>query len=237
MLEKKRKIHLNIVTQLNIMIGTSKLKTSNFLGFVAMLTAISTVTLPAKAITFTYGGLSDTNKDTITKTVDGLTLTLDNPLDHNGQAVVFEAGGTADGLKLSSTEVGVSELPYSFNLTFNQPIRLVSYDITPNTNEDSDGNYFRLSQGSTIADNNSVATVGTTLPFSNTTDVFLANVPILFESGDLLVGDTPDDTEFFIDNITVSVAAVPFEFSPSLGLLAVGGIWGLSRLRKSLMPN
>ncbi|MGK7951739.1 MAG: hypothetical protein AB4368_23865 [Xenococcaceae cyanobacterium] len=222
------------------MIGTSKLKTSNFLGFIAMLTALSTVTLPAKAITFTYGGANDNNDSSITKKVNGLTLTLDDPLDYNGQAVVngqdvvFKAGAAADGLKFSSTG-----LPYSFNLTFNQPIRLVSYDITPKTDEDSDGNYFKLSQGSTISDNNSVATVGTELPFSNTTDIFLANVPILFESGDLLITppDTPDDTEFFIDNITVSVAAVPFEFSPSLGLLAVGGIWGLSRLRKNLMLN
>lgn len=31
-----------------------------------------------------------------------------------------------------------------------------------------------------------------------------------------------------------AAASVPFEFSPSLGLLAVGGIWGASRLRKNL---
>ncbi len=39
---------------------------------------------------------------------------------------------------------------------------------------------------------------------------------------------------FGMDNVVYasSSAAVPFEFSPTLGLLAVAGVWGVSRLRK-----
>lgn len=33
---------------------------------------------------------------------------------------------------------------------------------------------------------------------------------------------------------SVSATSVPFEFSPGLGLLTVGGIFGVSRLRKSM---
>ena len=48
-----------------------------------------------------------------------------------------------------------------------------------------------------------------------------------------LTFSSPDDTGFWgplLDD--VSVTAVPFEFSPGLGLLAVGGVFGISRLRK-----
>ena len=35
---------------------------------------------------------------------------------------------------------------------------------------------------------------------------------------------------FGMDDVVYS--SVPFEFSPSLGLFAIGGIWGISSLRK-----
>ncbi|WP_036477318.1 hypothetical protein [Myxosarcina sp. GI1] len=41
-----------------------------------------------------------------------------------------------------------------------------------------------------------------------------------------------DPTTRYIASGTVT-AAVPFEFSPTLGLLLVGGAWGINRLRKS----
>ncbi|MGK7951249.1 MAG: choice-of-anchor L domain-containing protein [Xenococcaceae cyanobacterium] len=63
----------------------------------------------------------------------------------------------------------------------------------------------------------------------------------------IVVGDTNDsifDSGVFIGNLSASVAtseggvggpsSVPFEFSPTLGLFAVGGLWGASRLRKKM---
>lgn len=38
---------------------------------------------------------------------------------------------------------------------------------------------------------------------------------------------------FVYDVDTITFAAVPFEFSPAFGLLTMGGIWGISRLRKA----
>lgn len=48
-------------------------------------------------------------------------------------------------------------------------------------------------------------------------------------------GDSQFD-RFGMDNVVYasSSASVPFEFSPTLGLFAVGGVWGVSRLRKKI---
>ena len=40
--------------------------------------------------------------------------------------------------------------------------------------------------------------------------------------------------QYFGGNFSATSAAVPFEFSPTLGLVAMGGIFGLSRLRKRI---
>lgn len=221
---------------------TRKSKIRGFLGSIATFTAIVGITAPANAITFTYGGVNDNGDATITKTVDDLTLTIDQATDFTGGSVVFETGNTAEGLKLSKT-TSVSPLPYSFKLTFDKAVRLVSYDVT-NDEIDNDGDFFNLTQGSVTSDNNSVSTLGV-FPFSNTTSVFQAGVPIMFTSGDILTNDPDNSTDalpgvdeaFFLNNIVVETAAVPFEFSPALGLLAVGGIWGASRLRKKLAAN
>ncbi len=64
----------------------------------------------------------------------------------------------------------------------------------------------------------------------------------------IVIGDTNDtiyDSGVFIGNLSASVStgggggvdgpsSVPFEFSPTLGLFAVGGLWGASRLRKKM---
>ena len=230
-----------------------KYKVREFLGTVATLTAILGVTAPANAITFSFNN-GDNNQTVINKTVGGLTLTLDQPraFDRTTQ-VPFEATNTdpsETGLKLSSTTFNPnSPLPYQFRLTFDQDVRLVSYDVTNSEGNGDDGAFFDLDFTSgtatfaddvTFSDNNDLSTVGT-FAFDNATNVLPANTPLLFVSGDIRVNDpdtdqdlvTPDET-FFLDNIQVQSAAVPFEFSPTLGLLAVGGIWGASCLRKRM---
>jgi hypothetical protein len=42
---------------------------------------------------------------------------------------------------------------------------------------------------------------------------------------------------FVYDVDTITFAAVPFEFSPGFGLLTMGGLWGISRLRKANAKN
>lgn len=51
-------------------------------------------------------------------------------------------------------------------------------------------------------------------------------------------GDNQTDG-FGMDNVVYfsSITSVPFEFSPTLGLFAVGGIWGVSRLRKKMSAS
>jgi hypothetical protein len=38
-------------------------------------------------------------------------------------------------------------------------------------------------------------------------------------------------------SVTAATTAVPFEFSPTLGLVSIGSIFGLSRLRKHLATH
>ena len=77
------------------------------------------------------------------------------------------------------------------------------------------------------------------------------NIPEISSTGFFgIVGDSsfstlsfqPGDSKFDrfgMDNVVHSStsASVPFEFSPTLGLLAVGGIWGVSRLRKRMAAS
>ncbi len=50
-------------------------------------------------------------------------------------------------------------------------------------------------------------------------------------------GVSPLNSAAGFDNITVTTGAVPFEFSPSLGLFLMAGIFGFSRSLKSRKPN
>jgi hypothetical protein len=63
---------------------------------------------------------------------------------------------------------------------------------------------------------------------------FISDTPITSLS--LTGGDTPTRWAT-LDNLyvgTSSVTAVPFEFSPVLGLTVLGGLWGANRLRKTI---
>jgi choice-of-anchor C domain-containing protein len=73
------------------------------------------------------------------------------------------------------------------------------------------------------------ASLNTNLIWKQQTLVFTATAP-----STTLTFSSPDGTGFWgplVDN--VSVASVPFEFSPTLGLITVGSLFGISRLRKS----
>lgn len=60
---------------------------------------------------------------------------------------------------------------------------------------------------------------------TNVFDVNASEIPV----GDF--NSDPTATSFGAINPTISSVAVPFEFSPALGLLTVGGIFSISRLR------
>lgn len=82
-----------------------------------------------------------------------------------------------------------------------------------------------------------------TLPASNGTKDFIGIVAT-DGSFDNVVFDTNivtgSGTFNAVDNVewgSASAAAVPFEFSPTLGLLAVGSLWGANHLRKRLAVN
>ena len=102
------------------------------------------------------------------------------------------------------------------NWTFSRNLRLVSYTVT---NDETDGNgaYFNLTQGATLATDNDVASLGT-FAFTNTSGVFLANTPILFQTGDGIEGRTGEPEAFAINNLV-------FAFAPLYWTGDQGSIW------------
>ena len=73
---------------------------------------------------------------------------------------------------------------------------------------------------------------------TNTTLTITTSGGMTFASGNQIdfftSGDLGDPAIFEDNSVTFTPASVPvpFEVSPTLGLLAVGGIWSISRLRK-----
>ena len=182
---------------------------------IAGLLVLGPLTANAVPITFSFDS-GDNGLNTIIKTVDGLTMTFDNPrlADDTPEPFRFFDGGLFWGSGTGNNS------PYLADITFSAAVRLVSYDIT----NIETGESFDLVQGGVSSLGNSVSTLGAGFSFTNTVSVFAAGTIIDF------IGDTTFDGEgFSIQNFTVEVVQVP---EPAILALLGIGFFGLGMARR-----
>jgi hypothetical protein len=165
----------------------------------------------AEAAVFSFNG-SDNGLPTITKTVDGITLTLSNP----SPSSTFRAD--ADGLAVLSQ--GNFTNISSFQLSFSSAVQLLGYNV--GYIETLDGNEsLTLTDGSSTSVENSPFTTGAR-NFSNQFTV-AANQPIT-------VTGTGVDLNDIIQWSSLEVAAAPVSVPEPSGLIGLG-VMGLGLLR------
>jgi hypothetical protein len=111
-----------------------------------------TINNSAQAAVFTFG-TGDNNQSTITKTVDGITLTLSN----NQTRGSFAAD--SDGVVVLAGDSFLGATTTSFNLTFSSAVQLTSYTIGYIESLDGDES-FTLSNGSSSSVENSPFSTG-----------------------------------------------------------------------------
>lgn len=140
-------------------------------------------------------------------TVDGLTLTVDNP---NGN-VAF--GDNTFAFILGGLFLDGGLAP-NVDFTFSEDVRLVEYTL----GNDEVGASFDLVQGGLSSLGNSTNSVGT-FPFSNTTDFFSGGQPIE------LLSSNNDGQGYSFASITVSRIPAP-------GSVALFGLAGLAAARR-----
>ena len=220
------------------------------IGGVATLTAILGVSAPAKAIIFseytnrtawenavTAEGLSFTEEDFNSFTQDesfagssfnvgDFTLSAsrassayDNQIDDlDSSNVSSPPNRNIDGTNYIFGAKGSSN---TFSVTFDSPIKAFGWEYNSLSGEgwDIEGNAISLPNESNGGGAGSFFGVVNTDADSFTT-----------------INLTGSDTAFGLDNFVyssdVASASVPFEFSPALGLLTVGGFFGVKYLRR-----
>lgn len=180
----------------------------------------------ANAVTFNLTTGNVTNQPTITQTVDGLTATFSNA-SFEGNSRNFRTD--FDGLFVLDAPPGFGDDIDRFELSFNQNVQLISY--LPGFVDRLEGDEsLTLSSGGF----SSVETGFQDEVLTNFSNQFIipSGQTIVFNSN---FGSTNsrDIVQFRELTVDIASASVP-EFSPTLGLLAVGGLFGISRLRKSV---
>ena len=197
-------------------------------GFFALITGV------ANAVTFSL--TTGNGQPTITQTVDGLTATFSNAsFEGDSRNFVTDSDGLAvlDGPAALGNDLG------RFELSFNQDVQLISY--LPGFVSGLEGDEsLTLSSGGA----SSVETGFQDEVLTNFSNQFIipSGQTIVFESNFGSLNDSSGSANSFdllqFRELTVNIASasVP-ECSPTLGLLAVGGLFGISRLRKSTKSN
>lgn len=178
---------------------------------VAAAAALSITGCAFAQMTVTFNFPNDNTRDLTFDqfTVDGLTLTLDNPngnLAFGDNTFAYILGGLfIDG-----------GLAPNLDFTFSQDVTLVSYTVA----NDETGETFSMVQGAVSSAGNGVTNLGT-FPFSNTTDTFLGGQPVQLLSGN------NDGQGYGFSSITVRTIPAP----ASAALLGLGGLAAIRRRR------
>lgn len=205
---------------------------SKFLTSISLATLGSTaLTLMnadnAQAIIFSFDG-SDDDLSTIIKTVDGVTLTVSAPSPN----ATFSADSDGVCILGSALRSGFCEGIDSFDLTFSSSVQLISYNL--DFVAALDGNEtMTLSDGISTSVENSPFTTGSR-NFANQFTVAANQAISVTNSGN---NDGSEILQVSQIEVELSATPVPFEVSPTLGLLTIGGIWGVSRLRKNMKAS
>jgi len=187
-----------------------------------MLMGLNLLSQPAQALNITYlFGSGDNGLTTVTKSIDGITLTASN------FSPTSTTSADIDGLCFAGTGGFCPNLT-SFNLSFSAPVQLISYTT----------GYFSLNTATltfTQGANSSVQTSfanGTTTNFTNQFNV-AANQPINVISTNL----SPSDSSLQISQLTVDSVPFPWETDalPAIGSTVLFGV-GLWTKRKFAKP-
>ncbi len=149
---------------------------------------------------------------------DGIDLRLSNPtgLDGSTQDLRNALGGLAFSDTVTHGQI---------ELLFGQDVRLVSF-VVSNAESDGNGDFFNLNQGMTTSLNNPVDQLGT-FTFNNSGNIYLANTPIILQTGDLIEGRTSEPEAWSISSLTVQ--AIP---EPSSAFLIGVGVFGFAARRR-----
>ncbi len=162
---------------------------------------------PAQSATFTFDA-GDNNQSTITKTVDGITLTLSNPSPFG----VFIADG--DGL------FALAAIANGFQLSFNQSVQLNSYNVS--LIQDLDGNEtITLTAGSESSVENSPFVTGVR-NFANMITVAANQVVTLVSSGGNDGAEVIQWDQITVTEVAPATTPEPVSLVVLLGVGALG---------------
>lgn len=177
-----------------------------------------TINNSAQAAVFTFGA-GDNGLSSITKTVDGITLTISN----NQPRGSFFADG--DGVAVLGGPSSPGQTT-SFNLTFSSAVQLTSYTIGYIESLDGDES-FTLSNGSSSSVENSPFSTGLR-NFSNQFTVAAGQTVSFTGNLGTNLEDLIQWSALEVTPVSPPPATTP-EPSTILGLLAVGSLGALSR--------
>ena len=215
-------------------------------GSIAVLATVLSISAPANALNFTIfsdrasweaavgGSFSEEtfNSYTVDTSFNGTPLdvgdfTLNGTANLSSYQTIdvppfFNSLANVDGTTSINALLDESS---SFSITFDSPITAFG------------ANFSSISTAGAIiqvnADSELVGGIPTNSNTGSDTEFFgfigdSSFTTLLFDGGGV------NDDVFGVDNVvyTSPSTPVPFEVSPTLGLLTIGGIWGISRLRK-----
>ncbi|TRT76872.1 MAG: PEP-CTERM sorting domain-containing protein [Microcystis sp. M_OC_Ca_00000000_S217Cul] len=209
-------IYLIVHKTMNIL-NIAKLATFG-LG-VTLVPLALTINNSAQAAVFTFGA-GDNNQSTITKTVDGITLTLSN----NQTLGYFHADGDGVSVLVGGAFLGATTT--SFNLTFSSAVQLTSYTIGYIDQLEGDES-FTLSNGSSSSVETSPFSAGLR-NFSNQFTVAAGQTVSFTGNLGTNLEDLIQWSALEVTPVSPPPATTP-EPSTILGLLAVGSLGALSR--------
>ena len=172
------------------------------------------LTQPAKAIIYSWEFTNeDGQQGSVTDKISG-TVEFANPV-FNGSASAIDVRVTE-----VTSAIDLSFLSDSSEVELNQNVLL--------TNPSSESNTFNFGSSGEI----------TSASFAQFGDQTLSLGGF---SGSSLLNQSAGFTDTFADSdsssLTFSQASVPFEFSPTLGLFLMGGMFGMARYAKSRKAN
>lgn len=182
---------------------------------------------PAQAINITYSfDASDGDRQTISKTLDGVTIYLSNT---NGGSVFFAVVNT--GILLNQDYYPSNQntaFGDQFEISFSQAVQFISYNVIYSGITTGQTATFTLfNPNGTGSIENNLANVGT-FNFSNQFNLNTGQTSTL-----KAILSAPDNNLSAIQRITVDATAVPWETDAlsvvSTTLLFAGGVWSKTR--------
>jgi hypothetical protein len=188
---------------------------------IAATTIATTGRAQALQTTFTFDA-ADGGQISILKSLDGINMTIGSFSDQGPLSYIDIPVGNSFPLLIGPTYANFGILPYnSFAITFDQPVKLISYDLI---------NLWLINGISTTFAQNSLQsietyTTGLGSKSFNNQFVALANVPVSVASTNI----GHPDRWAAINSLTVEKQNLPASVPGPLPILGFGAAFGLSR--------